>query len=424
MIADKLTYLNDTKLAIKSAIEAKGQLVDAIPFRQYADKINAIQQGGEVIEGNGEFTVRFIDAVTGEIVKTHYVDNGEDAVPPTPLEHDYLTFDSFINSYTNVQNHVDVGIAYRVTDGSTRLFMNVNENFGMTDNLYLTKTDTSELTVFNETTNSIMAVTSANDNISIPLTFTQKGIQVLRIDSTANYSFNNYNIFGGTTRHKFDLIKCYIGSSVTSIGAIVFQNCYSLQSVVIPSSVTSIGVVSFQCCYLLKTVVIPSSVTSIDQNTFTACYSLISFVAPSSMTSISGHAFNICYSLKSVVIPSSMTSIESYMFRDLYSLQSIVIPNSVTSIGEHVFQNCYSLYSVVIPNSVTSIGENAFSSATGTYEIIMTSSVPPALLGEFVFSNTENYLKIYVPDASVNDYKAATNWVNFASKIYPISERL
>ena len=95
--------------------------------------------------------------------------------------------------------------------------MNVNENFGMTDNLYLTKTDTSELTVFNETTNSIMAVTSANDNISIPLTFTQKGIQVLRIDSTANYSFNNYNIFGGTTRHKFDLIKCYIGSSVTSI---------------------------------------------------------------------------------------------------------------------------------------------------------------------------------------------------------------
>lgn len=46
-IADKLTYLNDTKTAIRNAVTAKGVTVsDADTFRSYADKIGQIQGGG------------------------------------------------------------------------------------------------------------------------------------------------------------------------------------------------------------------------------------------------------------------------------------------------------------------------------------------------------------------------------------------
>lgn len=46
-ISDKLTYLSDTKAAIKNAITAKGVTVsDDDTFRSYADKINAISGGG------------------------------------------------------------------------------------------------------------------------------------------------------------------------------------------------------------------------------------------------------------------------------------------------------------------------------------------------------------------------------------------
>ena len=46
-IADKLTYLSDTKAAIKSAIIAKGVTVsDSDTFRSYADKISSISGGG------------------------------------------------------------------------------------------------------------------------------------------------------------------------------------------------------------------------------------------------------------------------------------------------------------------------------------------------------------------------------------------
>ena len=45
-IAEKLSYLNDTKIAIKNAIVNKGVAVaDTDTFRSYADKINSIPQG-------------------------------------------------------------------------------------------------------------------------------------------------------------------------------------------------------------------------------------------------------------------------------------------------------------------------------------------------------------------------------------------
>lgn len=45
-IADRLTDINNTKLAIKASIEAKGQTVGSIPFSEYPSKIDAITGGG------------------------------------------------------------------------------------------------------------------------------------------------------------------------------------------------------------------------------------------------------------------------------------------------------------------------------------------------------------------------------------------
>lgn len=49
-IADKLTYLNNTKSAIKDALIAKGQQVSASDtFRSYAEKVRNISGGGGTI---------------------------------------------------------------------------------------------------------------------------------------------------------------------------------------------------------------------------------------------------------------------------------------------------------------------------------------------------------------------------------------
>ena len=99
------------------------------------------------------------------------------------------------------------------------------------------------------------------------------------------------------------------------------------------------------------------------------------------------------------------------------SITEIVIPDVITSIGNYTFNSCTSLASVTIPSSVTSIGNSAFQSVV-VFKILR--DIPPTI-SENTFAQSK-IQSIYVPDASVDVYKAATNWSAFASKIHPLSE--
>ena len=62
-IAEKLTYLNETKNAIKEAIVNKGVSVnDSDTFRSYADKISSIEAGGGT-GGDAELEASFISSI-------------------------------------------------------------------------------------------------------------------------------------------------------------------------------------------------------------------------------------------------------------------------------------------------------------------------------------------------------------------------
>ena len=75
---------------------------------------------------------------------------------------------------------------------------------------------------------------------------------------------------------------------------------------------------------------------------------------------------------------------------------------------------------MVIPEGVTSIGGNAFYYCRFMGWVIIKSATPPTLSSTTAFS--ANTALIYVPDASVEAYKAATNWATFADRIHPMSE--
>jgi hypothetical protein len=47
---------------------------------------------------------------------------------------------------------------------------------------------------------------------------------------------------------------------------------------------------------------------------------------------------------------------------------------------------------------------------------------PLTTLGSYAFTNIPSSLKIYVPAATVADYKALSGWKDYASKIQAISE--
>ena len=135
------------------------------------------------------------------------------------------------------------------------------------------------------------------------------------------------------------------------------------------------------------------------------------------ITSIGSGAFAYV-PMTSIEIPNSVTSIGNNAFSYCTSLASITIPNSVTSIGRSAFYYCISLTSVTIPNSVTNIVMYAFDNCSRLTSVTVEAATPPTL-GSGAF-NYVPILVIYVPAESLDAYKSASGWSNYASKIQAI----
>ena len=221
---------------------------------------------------------------------------------------------------------------------------------------------------------------------------------------------------GSAAFYNCDSLKSVtIGDSVTSIGGSAFYWCDSLTSVTIPDSVTTIGNNAFYCCTSLTSVTLGDSVTSIGYAAFYGC-DLTSVTIPDSVTTIGKDAFYLCSSLTSVTIGDSVTTIGDYAFKYCSSLTSVTIGDSVTKIGYEVFSGCSSLTSVTIPDSVTEIRNSAFcscSSLTGVY----CKAITPPVGGYYMFDYNASGRKIYVPMESVEAYKSAEYWSEYASDI-------
>ena len=206
-----------------------------------------------------------------------------------------------------------------------------------------------------------------------------------------------------------------IPDSVTTIGKYAFKYCYSLTSITIPNSVTTIGESVFFGCSSLANVTLGDSVTTIGFAAFAGC-GITSITIPDSVTTIGDRAFYNCNSLASVTIPDSVTTIGDCAFYYCDSLTSITIPNSITTIGAGAFYYCSNLTSITIPNSVTTIGNEAFDLCRSLASVYCEATTPPSL-GSYAFSRNASERKFYVPAESVEVYKTADYWREYASYI-------
>ena len=217
-----------------------------------------------------------------------------------------------------------------------------------------------------------------------------------------------------------NLANITLPNSLTEIGEMSFGACQSLTNIIIPDSVTSIGTDAFNFCTSLTSITIPNRVTYIQPNTFRCCEGLINVVIPESVTSIGSDAFFGCISLTNITIPNGVTTIQTGAFAGCKSLKNITIPESVTRIGEQAFLEC-NLKSVTIPESVTSLGYMAFGGCSVLESVYCKAVTPPAAEYEYSswhgFANNAENRKIYVPAASVDAYKAADGWKEYADAI-------
>ena len=165
-----------------------------------------------------------------------------------------------------------------------------------------------------------------------------------------------------------------------------------------------------------------NGVTKIGKSAFYEASGFTSITVPSTVTEFNEFAFVGNPSLRSVTIDyASNATLEGHQFQQS-QITSLTIGNHPTKIGRSMFYGCNKLTSIVIPSNISSIEDSAFSECSGLTSITVESTTPPTLGGINVFNNT-NDCPIYVPDASVSEYKTASKWSEYASRIKPLSSK-
>lgn len=208
------------------------------------------------------------------------------------------------------------------------------------------------------------------------------------------------------------LVSCsVVFKRITALNNI-FNNCYSLEhvdaSLIDTSSVTTMSYM-FNNCYSLKYV----DVSGFDTGNVTRFDVMFAY----------------CVNLKGVDVSgwdtSKLTNV-TYMFRQCVNLSCEIDLSdwdmSLVTNTTAMFDNVYKIPAIHMPSSLTAVSASTFSSTRWCTVYIFDSVTPPTAANSNMFNNFNTSAKIYVPDESVNAYKTATNWSNWASYIYPISE--
>ena len=387
-IADKLLQVNQVKQDIKAAIETKGIPMTNVAFTEYANKILEISGGG------GEVDEYFYYA------KAYYTITNNSAL--------------FSSAWQDSKNSETV-----LFDIPLALAAPNQEMGGMNIDLYV------------GTNEQLQELYDACANGTIPPPIDNNTYDTYYVNNVATYyggdssgdvgfpiplyRFGNFTgdddisfVIGDLTPlgMGLGLVLAKIANVSIPNDKIVIKKGFEFENesgIIIPNSVTSIGARAFYFRYSNNhPLVIPNSVSEIGNGAF----------------------YNWTTNNHPIVIPNSVTSIGDGAFSG-WGLNNhpIIIPNSVTSIGNSAFKDwTTNNHPIVIPNSVTSIGSDAFEGKLSTPYIEMKGTTPPTL-GNATALGSTLATPIYVPDGSVDDYKTATNWVDLAGRIFPISSK-
>ena len=129
-----------------------------------------------------------------------------------------------------------------------------------------------------------------------------------------------------------------------------------------------------------------------------------------------------------LTIPSGITLIYPLSFLAT-QITKVVTSNNLTTINggnfSGAFMGCTSLQVADLGEGITSIGTDTFRDCTSLASIICRAYNPPTLEANAfrgIPSASPLITKFYVPNNRVAAYKAATGWINFASRIFSIND--
>lgn len=409
-IKDKLDYLQDTKQAIKTAIQGKGQSVsDTDTFRSYADKINAITTGGgggsdETAKGLIEGTLTELNDTAGSITRVggsvfYRNPNIQNVNLPNASLIMYYAFASAekLSSVYIPQCNNIYGYAFESCHLLTGVYAPNCSSIGVYAFAYCNKLKSVDFpnVKFVDTNTFLSCSTLSQINIPLCQKISTGGFNGCKNIETISFSLctsiDGYAFSACTSLQTVNLPVCshlgsYVFNGCTNLTNVntpilqetesgVFQNCTSLENIEL-FGLVNIAEATFMSCYSLKNVNIPNC-RFISGRAFAYCSALESIDFPV-CNYVYGYVFNGCQSLKSISMPALISFassalcgmgvesiylprlglVHTYGFGNCAYLQNVSLPRC-SSIGYQAFSGCSALQSIYLPK-VTKIYSYAF----------------------------------------------------------------
>lgn len=213
--------------------------------------------------------------------------------------------------------------------------------------------------------------------------------------------------------HSTNMTGIILPNTLTYLGGGTFVGT-KLTHVIIPDSVTGFGDCLFQGAFDLTSAVVGDGVRSITQACFAFCGALNDLSLPSTITSVGRDVFYNNNSLSSVKVRANTNA----AFCANTTVMNVLGKKSVNIII--VDANGDEIRDFEIPSTVTSISSQAFRNCTRLNTITSYALTPPTF-GNNALQGTQ-LSAIYVDANSVDLYKAASGWSNYANIIQAIPQ--
>ena len=290
-----------------------------------------------------------------------------------------------------------------------------------------------------------------------------------------NISDNINSISGSAFKGCISLTNLTIPDSVTSIGEGAFDGCISLKNISLGNCLTDIGAWAFHSANI-ESITLPESLQNVGNAAFASCSKLKyiygkfaskdnrclildngtlvhlssqisgNYTLPSSVKILGFNSFSYPQYKVSITIPESVEGVmerfnianthhitgfygkfsadnNRALIKDnvlisvaLSGLTSYTVPEGVIKIREYLFSHSNGFKSVTLPTTLEVISKKAFEYCKDLSTLYCKTVTPP-VLDSTPFEGNKNFPTIYVPSNSVNAYKSAEGWSNYASYI-------
>lgn len=203
--------------------------------------------------------------------------------------------------------------------------------------------------------------------------------------------------------------------NIESIGARAFYQCNSLTgSLTIPNMVSKIFESTFLSCGFNGTLSLNNKLSSIESSAFNGCKFKGELHIPDNVIIIGSYAFAYNNFSGTLNLPKGIISLGAGAFSNCTRLSGVAtIPSNISTIPSSIFEQCTSLEGVLLHKNIEAIGSSAFKNCYYITSIVCEAKNPPIIASNSFSGVAKDNFTVEVPEASVAQYRNASNWSEF-----------